>query len=81
MKSSTSPPSAPSEGQPGIYLRAFLALCLLALAVVFVQTAALAQAPATSPRSSPTASPLTGRVLDPTGAIIPGAKVELKRPD
>jgi hypothetical protein len=64
-----------------MYRRARLALLtlpLLALAADFTQIAAFAQAPAKSPAPAPT---LTGRVLDPTRAIIPGAKVQLKRPD
>ncbi len=59
-----------------------MALRLAAIPLLALATAAFAQGPAMT--SAPEAVPapyavLTGRVLDPTRAIIPGATVQLKR--
>ena len=71
--------SNPSKGQLALSLGARLALCLLAM-VPFVVAAAFAQSPAKPPAAAVPAT-LAGYVLDPTRAIIPGAKVELRRSD
>ena len=59
-------------------------LCLAAaLLLCAVPVAAAAQTAAPRAAESPAtrAATLTGHLQDPTGAIIPGAKIELQRPD
>ena len=78
MKLSTSPPSALSKGQPSVVRRRILTLLALAAALCH----APAQTPAPPPaRTSAATATIIGRVLDPTGAIVPGAKIQLQRAD
>ncbi len=57
-------------------------LCLIA-ALLLCAAPAAARSQTTAPRAAETArtAAITGHVQDPTGAIIPGAKIELQRPD
>ncbi len=69
----------PLRAKLGVNFRVRLAFQLLAIPLL--AAAGLAQAPAKDAAPAASRTTLTGRVLDPTRAIIPGAKVQLKRAD
>jgi hypothetical protein len=84
MNSHTFLHPAPSRGQISVSVRARIALRMLAMPLLALATAAFAQTPVMTVASGvpvATHSTLTGKVLDPTRAIIPGAEVQLKRVD
>ena len=75
---------APLRGQFSVNICARVALRLLAMPLLALATMGLAQGPAATADSgvaAATQSTLTGKVLDPTRAIIPGATVQLQRAD
>ncbi len=69
--------------EPAARVRAVGKLLCIAVALLLFAAPAAATAQTTAPRAAETArnATITGHLQDPTGAIIPGAKIELQRPD
>jgi hypothetical protein len=81
MSSPQDLPPTPLRGQRTANFRVRLALQLLAIPLLALATAAFAQPPAKAPAPTAARATLSGRILDPTRAIIPGATVQLKSAD
>ena len=88
MKPKTTPHPGPLRRRPR---RSGAALCLPAAFCLFAALLGVspaisargqaATAPVARPDAGPLTGPIAGQVKDPSGAVIPGARVELRRPD